>query len=98
MNFVSVNKIDDINDFLYHCLRDGFNIAKYGLSPEDNFNKENKPFEYGKEEELHVDGPVEKEKKPRGRKRKEATKEVGEQKEEGEEVVKVRKTIKIIKK
>ena len=43
-DFAKLNEIKDINDFIIVCLRDGFNIAKYGYSPIDNFKKENKPF------------------------------------------------------
>ena len=52
MNFVNINEIDDVNAFLANCLCDGFNIAKYGVSPQDNFKKENKPFINEKQKEL----------------------------------------------
>ena len=39
--FCRLNKIDDIESFREECLRQGFNIIKYGISPQDNFNKEN---------------------------------------------------------
>lgn len=39
--FCRLNKIDDIESFREECLRQGFNIIKYGISPQDNFKKEN---------------------------------------------------------
>ena len=43
-DFAKLNEVQDIDNFVIECLRDGFNIAKYGYSPIDNFKKENKPF------------------------------------------------------
>lgn len=43
-DFAKLNEVQDIDNFIIECLRDGFNIAKYGYSPVDNFKKENKPF------------------------------------------------------
>lgn len=40
-NFCKANKIDDIDSFIDKCLLQGFNVIKYGLSPQDNFKKEN---------------------------------------------------------
>ena len=45
MEFVSLNNIENVNDFLVNCLNTGYLIAKYGKSPKDNVEKENKPFE-----------------------------------------------------
>lgn len=39
--FCRLNKIDDIESFREECLKQGFNIIKYGISPQDNFKKEN---------------------------------------------------------
>ncbi len=39
--FCRLNKIDDVESFREECLRQGFNIIKYGVSPQDNFKKEN---------------------------------------------------------
>ena len=39
--FCRLNKIDDVESFREKCLRQGFNIIKYGISPQDNFKKEN---------------------------------------------------------
>jgi hypothetical protein len=100
MNFVKVNEIKDINAFLAGCLRDGFNIAKYGVSPQDNFKNENKPFKienYDTEEESNTEG-VEKPKK-RGRpKKQQANEESIIQEEEKVEPIKPKKKITIIKK
>lgn len=43
-DFAKLNEVQGIDNFVIECLRDGFNIAKYGYSPIDNFKKENKPF------------------------------------------------------
>lgn len=40
--YCEVNKIDDVNAFANRCATQGFNIAKYGLSPVDNIERENK--------------------------------------------------------
>lgn len=98
MNFVRINNIEDINNFLAICLRDGFNIAKYGVSPQDNFEKENKPLKienYGTEETNSTGVEVEKPKK-RGRPRKQEAKEESILQKQ-EEVVKPKKIIRIIK-
>ena len=39
--FCRLNKIDDVESFREECLKQGFNIIKYGISPQDNFKKEN---------------------------------------------------------
>lgn len=39
--FCRLNKIDNVESFREECLRQGFNIIKYGISPQDNFKKEN---------------------------------------------------------
>ena len=103
MNFVRVNEVKDINGFLASCLRDGFNIAKYGVSPQDNFKSENKPLKienYENTEESNSKG-VEKEKgKRKGRPKKQpSTSEEGIKPiEKAEEPIKPKKTIRIIKK
>ena len=66
MSFVKLNQIEDVNGFLTGCLRDGFNIAKYGYSPKDNFNKENKPFKvenYDSKEESNMKAANQRKKK-----------------------------------
>lgn len=104
MNFIRINEIGNINLFLSNCLRDGFNIAKYGYSPQDNFNKENKPFKLenndNTKKESNVEGVEGKEAKRRGRPKKQPTesKEIVESKEEVKEIVKPKKKITIIKK
>ena len=50
--FCMMNNIDDINSFVVTCFRNGYYIAKYGISPEDNFKNQNKPF---KVRELYED-------------------------------------------
>ena len=39
--YCEVNSIDDVNAFANRCAMQGFNIAKYGLSPGDNIEREN---------------------------------------------------------
>ena len=102
MNFAKINEIDDINSFLANCLRDGFNIAKYGTSPQDNFKKENKPLKiekYDTEESNfgRVDGN-EKKRPGRPKKQNRENEESSEQIKKTEENIKPKKTIRIIKK
>jgi len=40
--YCEANAIEDINAFANRCAMQGFNIAKYGLSPGDNIDRENK--------------------------------------------------------
>lgn len=100
MNFVRLNKIENINDFLSNCLRDGFNIAKYGFSPKDNFEKENKPFKIeSHESEDNITRLETSEKKKSGRPRKEQAKKEESviHEEKNDEIVKPKKKIIIIK-
>ena len=39
--YCRLNQIDDVEGFKEECLRQGFNIIKYGVSPQDNFKREN---------------------------------------------------------
>ena len=55
-NFCKANKIDDIDSFVDKCLLQGFNVIKYGLSPQDNFKKENEISNFASV----VDKPAEK--------------------------------------
>ena len=104
MNFVRVNEVKDINGFLASCLRDGFNIAKYGVSPQDNFKSENKPLKienYDSTEKESNSKGVEKEKgKRKGRPKKQPSTSEEDIKpiEKTEEPIKPNKTIRIIKK
>lgn len=99
MNFVKINNIEDINNFLVVCLRDGFSIAKYGVSPKDNFNKENKPLNIEKydKEENNFSGVEGEKPKKRGRPKKQQPKEESSIQKQ-EEVVKPKKIIRILKK
>ena len=40
--YCELNEIEDINAFANRCLSQGFNIVKYGTSPSDNSEMENK--------------------------------------------------------
>lgn len=102
MNFVKLNYIEDINNFLACCLRDGFNIAKYGISPKDNLKKENKPLKienYDTEKFYteRLEGN-EKKKPDRAKKQSGEREESIKQIEKNEESIKPKKTIRIIKK
>ena len=44
IEFCNLNEITDVHDFLKQCLINGYSIAKYGISPKDNLESENKPF------------------------------------------------------
>ena len=94
--FIKLNNIQDSNSFILNCLRDGFNIAKYGYSPKDNFEKENKPFKeikYVDEEEQHVTVRVEEDKQRENTefKKQSSKKEDSKSNEEAKENVKKRK-------
>lgn len=39
--YCEANDIEDVNAFANRCATQGFNIAKYGLSPGDNIEREN---------------------------------------------------------
>ena len=94
--FCEVNNVTEYNNFFVSCIRNGFNIAKYGFNPMDNFRKENKPF---KIDEIDIrpkeeDEPIEKGESNRSDEEKENVKP----KKERENVIKQKKTIKVIKK
>ncbi len=40
--YCKANGIDDIDTFANNCMRQGFNIVKYGISPKDNIEREDK--------------------------------------------------------
>jgi len=40
--YCELNEIEDINAFANRCLSQGFSIIKFGSSPMDNINRENK--------------------------------------------------------
>lgn len=40
--YCEMNNIDDINAFANRCAKQGLDIIKFGLSPTDNVNRENK--------------------------------------------------------
>ena len=97
ISFIRLNNIEDINNFLAICLRNGFNIMKYGTSPQDNFESENKPLNIKKydTEKSYLEGHEDKETKGKRR----TSKRAGETKEEQkEEDIKPKKKITIIKK
>lgn len=101
MNFCKLNNIEDVNLFLIKCITDGFSIMKYGRSPLENMESENKPLKidisYDKEEiePSRVEEPQPK--KKRGRPRKSDAKEKAiKQTEEAKEPVKPKRKIRII--
>ena len=101
-DFAKLNDIEDIDDFIISCIRGGFNIAKYGYSPKDNFNKENKPFkeeDYDTEKENYssrVEGEGDSKKKGRPKKEKTVEERFIEPIKKAEEAVKPKKKILII--
>jgi predicted RNase H-like nuclease (RuvC/YqgF family) len=46
--YCNMNKIDNIDEFVYNCFKQGFDIKKYGISP---FKKEEVKMEQPKVEE-----------------------------------------------
>ena len=67
--YCKINGIEDINAFANRCATQGFNIVKFGLSPKDNIERENKGIKDIKNE--------------KSRKKKEpVTKDEGKQEEE----------------
>lgn len=101
--FCKLNNITDIDKFILTCFRNGYNIVKYGISPKDNFESQNKPLEIKEitngKEETDI-GPSEKE-EPTVKKRTSRVKKTNEvSKEEDKEIttpVKPKKKIRIIK-
>ena len=94
-DFAKLNEVQDIDNFIIECLRDGFNIAKYGYSPIDNFKKENKPFK----NEDYVEEKIEQKRKGASTKVEsveETPIERTEQQKEKVIVVKPKKKIRII--
>ena len=99
--YCELNEIEDINAFANRCLSQGFNIVKFGMSPSDNKERENKGIKDFKKNESRK-----KEESPRenkGEQKKDSGKGLEEHKEESKPVeerkqaVTVRK-IQIIKK
>lgn len=98
--FTDLNGIEDINSHIVEIIRCGHNVAKYGFSPQDNMEKENKPLnikKYGNKEdksqgleESAVEEPIQSSSTN--------SKEEGSKHEEGEEIKKPKRKIKITKK
>ena len=100
-SFCKLNEINDIDAFLITCLRNGYNIVKYGTSPKENFNNENKPLSIESYDTEKVDVKAvegEPKKKP-GRPKKQPTnsEEISKSIEEKEEPIKPKRKIRIIK-
>ena len=49
--YCEMNGINDINGFIVRCLKQGFNIIRYGVSPMDNIVRQNKGINDFKDEE-----------------------------------------------
>jgi hypothetical protein len=95
-SFCKLNEITDINEFLVSCLYKGYTIVKFGTTPKDNFNKENKPLEIEKYEESKVNTEGMEIKTEKRKSRKPTQKEESEPIKE-EESIKVKKKIRILK-
>lgn len=39
-DYCKMNEIEDVTEFRYKCLQQGFNIVRFGISPKDNINRE----------------------------------------------------------
>ena len=90
-DFAKLNEVKDINDFIIVCLHDGFNIARFGYSPIDNFKKENKPFK----NEDYVEEKIEQKRKGASTK-VESVEETPIERTEQQKEVKPKKKIRII--
>ena len=49
--YCEMNDISDVEGFINRCLKQGFNIIRYGLSPMDNIERQNKGIKDFKDEE-----------------------------------------------
>jgi len=92
--YCKLNNIEDIDRFINSCLRKGFNILKYGLSPIDNFKIENEIYdtEKSKRNSLKENETIQSTVQKCSGSKKNGN---GEEKEHGEKVVK--RKIRIIK-
>ena len=99
--YCEANNIDDVNAFANRCATQGFNIAKYGLSPGDNIERENNGIKDFKENEHRRKKETRREETPAGHEKKEndsaREEETNPTNEEPKNNVTVRK-IRIIKK
>lgn len=43
--YCQLNNINDVAGFITQCMLMGFNTVKYGVSPQDNINRENNEVE-----------------------------------------------------
>ena len=100
--YCEMNEIEDINAFANRCLAQGFSVVKFGTSPKDNFERENKGIKDIKKNENRTkkkdpsredEGKQKESETPRTEEPKEEIKPI----EERKEGVTVRK-IRIIKK
>ena len=97
--YCELNEIDDINAFANRCLSQGFSIIKFGTSPRNNVERENKGIkDISKDEYKKQTKPSREEETKRGVEEtvKESTKEREEIKKE-EEVKEVKTPVTIRK-
>ena len=90
-DFAKLNDIQDVDNFMITCLNRGFNIARFGYSPIDNFKKENKPFK----SEDYVEEKIEPKRKGASKKI-ESIEEAPIERTEQQKEVKPKKKIRII--
>ena len=101
--YCEANKIEDINAFANRCAMQGLNIAKYGMSPGDNIDRENngiKDFKNEKGSRKKKEPPTKDEGEQAKERRSDSPEERKEESEpvkEGKSPITVRK-IRIIKK
>lgn len=105
IEFCKINNITDINHFMLTCFRNGYSIAKFGLSPKDNVQKQNKPLEIEDindektEEKHHLEGNKKQGEDSNKGKRTKQEKELEQDKETETTVIKKpKRNIRIIKK
>lgn len=69
--YCEANDIEDVNAFANRCATQGFNIAKYGLSPGDNIERENNGIKDFKKNEHRRKTETRREESPIENKKKE---------------------------
>lgn len=56
IEYCKLNDISDIENFKFQCLLKGFNIEKYGMSPQDNLSQQVKVNQYlSSNNDLNID-------------------------------------------
>lgn len=100
-DYCNENSINDINGFINRCTKQGFNIVRFGLSPKDNLERQNKgikDIEENEESKENIVGHSEKEERPREKNEQSDERKENTTERVGESVKIVKKKIRVIKK